>query len=26
VVSREKELAGVKLQQFILTCVMKKEI
>jgi type IV pilus assembly protein PilN len=24
--SREKELAGVKLQQFILTCVMKKEI
>ena len=26
VVSREKELAGVKLQQFILTCVMKKGI
>jgi type IV pilus assembly protein PilN len=26
VVSREKELAGVKLQQFILTCVIKKEI
>ena len=26
VVSREKELVGVKLQQFILTCVMKKEI
>jgi type IV pilus assembly protein PilN len=26
VLSREKELAGVKLQQFILTCVMKKEI
>ncbi|MDP3097988.1 MAG: PilN domain-containing protein [Syntrophales bacterium] len=26
VVSREKELAGVKLQQFILTCVMKEEI
>jgi type IV pilus assembly protein PilN len=26
VVSREKEVAGVKLQQFILTCVMKKEI
>jgi type IV pilus assembly protein PilN len=26
VVSREKELAGVKLQQFILTCVMKKEM
>lgn len=24
--SREKELAGVKFQQFILTCVMKKEI
>jgi type IV pilus assembly protein PilN len=24
VVSREKELAGVKLQQFILTCVIKK--
>ena len=24
VVSREKEVAGVKLQQFILTCVMKK--
>jgi len=26
VVSREKELAGEKLQQFILTCVMKKGI
>jgi type IV pilus assembly protein PilN len=26
VVSREKEMAGVKLQQFILACVMKKEI
>jgi type IV pilus assembly protein PilN len=26
VVSREKEVAGVKLQQFILTCVMKKGI
>ena len=26
VVSREKELAGVKLQQFILTGVMKKGI
>jgi len=26
VVSREKELAGVKLQQFILACVMKKGI
>ncbi|MEI7671791.1 MAG: PilN domain-containing protein [Deltaproteobacteria bacterium] len=26
VVSKEKELAGVKLQQFILTCVMKKEL
>ena len=26
VVSREKEMAGVKLQQFILTCVMKKGI
>ena len=26
VVAKEKELAGVKLQQFILTCVMKKEI
>jgi len=26
VVSREKELAGVKLQQFVLACVMKKEI
>ena len=24
VVSREKEVAGVKLQQFILTCVIKK--
>jgi type IV pilus assembly protein PilN len=26
VVSREKEMAGVKLQQFILTCVIKKGI
>jgi type IV pilus assembly protein PilN len=26
VVSREKEVAGVKLQQFILTCVIKKGI
>jgi type IV pilus assembly protein PilN len=26
VVSREKEVAGVKLQQFVLTCVMKKGI
>jgi len=26
VVSKEKEVAGVKLQQFILNCVMKKEI
>lgn len=26
VVSREKELVGVKLQQFVLTCVMKKEM
>lgn len=26
VVSREKEMAGVKLQQFMLTCVMKKGI
>jgi type IV pilus assembly protein PilN len=26
VVSREKELAGVKLQQFILSCIMKKGI
>jgi type IV pilus assembly protein PilN len=26
VVSKEKEVVGVKLQQFILTCVMKKEI
>ncbi|MEK6655640.1 MAG: PilN domain-containing protein, partial [Thermodesulfobacteriota bacterium] len=24
VVSKEKEIAGVKLQQFTLTCVMKK--
>jgi type IV pilus assembly protein PilN len=26
VVSREKEIAGVKLQQFVLTCAMKKRI